>query len=120
MEGFLQSLKFKNKAMQEYVCTLTGYAAKRAGKHKKWWEARALWWRGKKYKRDSDAYQDLLDRAFNRLYTTNKKAKRALLASKGSILRHSIGGKKPARTILTESEFCSRLMNIREALLLEE
>ena len=31
MEGFLQSLKFSNPEMQEYVCTLVGMAAKRKG-----------------------------------------------------------------------------------------
>jgi hypothetical protein len=29
MEGFLQSLKFESKEMQEYVCTLVGYSAKK-------------------------------------------------------------------------------------------
>ena len=33
-EGFLQSLKFKSVEMQEYVCTLVGYAAKKKGKEK--------------------------------------------------------------------------------------
>ena len=29
MEGFLQSLKFNSIEMQEYVCTLVGYTAKK-------------------------------------------------------------------------------------------
>jgi predicted NAD-dependent protein-ADP-ribosyltransferase YbiA (DUF1768 family) len=37
MEGFLQSLKFKNPDMQRHVCTLVGKAAKFKGKGKKWW-----------------------------------------------------------------------------------
>lgn len=36
MEGFLQSLKFKNIDMQKYVCTLVDKAAKYKGKDKKW------------------------------------------------------------------------------------
>ena len=38
MEGFLQSLKFKNPEMQKYVCTLVGRAAKFKGKDKKWYK----------------------------------------------------------------------------------
>lgn len=34
MEGFLQSLKFKNRDMQEHICSLVGFAAKQAGRHK--------------------------------------------------------------------------------------
>jgi len=36
MEGFLQSLKFKNTELQRYICTLVGKKAKFAGKKKKW------------------------------------------------------------------------------------
>lgn len=34
MEGFLQSLKYDNPEMQEYVCTLVGRQAKFKGKKK--------------------------------------------------------------------------------------
>ena len=43
MEGFLQSLKFKNVDMQKYVCTLVGKAAKYKGKDKKWWQTQTLY-----------------------------------------------------------------------------
>lgn len=35
MEGFLQSLKFKDVEMQKHVCTLVGKSAKFKGKKKK-------------------------------------------------------------------------------------
>lgn len=38
MEGFLQSLKFKEPEMQKEVCKLVGKAAKFKGKKKKWWQ----------------------------------------------------------------------------------
>ena len=68
MEGFLQSLKFESVEMQEHVCTLVGKAAKFKGKKKKWWQKQELYWRGKVYKRDSQEYQRLLNRAYNSLY----------------------------------------------------
>ena len=39
MEGFLQSLKFKDEEIQKYVCTLVGKAAKFKGKKKKWYNS---------------------------------------------------------------------------------
>ena len=67
MEGFLQGLKFESKEMQEYVCTLVGYAAKKKGRNKNWQEKQTLYWRGVSIKRDSDEYQNLLNRAYNAL-----------------------------------------------------
>jgi len=115
MEGFLQSLKFKNSEMQKVVCKLVGKAAKFKGKKKNWWRDQKLYWKGQEIDRHSKEYQDLLDRAYNAL-SKNEKFKRALLASGDSILTHSIGKRKPNRTILTVGEFCGRLMKIRERL----
>lgn len=112
MEGFLQSLKFKDVEMQKYVCTLVGKAAKFKGKHKKWWRTQTLYWQGVEYRRDSDAYQQLLDRAFDAL-SCNESFRRALLATKDSTLTHSMGKKDIAKTVLTEREFCSRLLRLR-------
>ena len=112
MEGFLQSLKFKDVEMQKYVCTLVGKAAKFKGKHKKWWRTQTLYWQGVEYRRDSDAYQQLLDRAFDAL-SCNDGFRRALLATQDSILTHSMGKKDITKTVLTEREFCSRLLRLR-------
>ena len=119
MEGFLQSLKFKNIDMQKYVCTLVGKAAKYKGKDKKWWQTQTLYWQGKKYKRDSKEYQLLLNRAYNALYQ-NEGFKKALEASKPSILTHSIGKNDESKTVLTQSEFCGRLMKLRMGIELPE
>ena len=119
MEGFLQSLKFKNIDMQKYVCTLVGKAAKYKGKNKKWWQTQTLYWQGKEYKRDSKEYQLLLNRAYNALYQ-NEGFKKALKASKPSILTHSIGKNDESKTVLTQSEFCGRLMKLRMGIKLPE
>lgn len=113
MEGFLQSLKFESKEMQEYVCSLVGYAAKKKGKNKNWQEKQILYWRGNPIKRDSEEYQNLLNRAYNAMYE-NTKFKAALEASKGATLTHSIGKNKKSETVLTTQEFCSRLTYLRD------
>lgn len=117
MEGFLQSLKFDNQAIEEEVCKLVGKAAKFRGKkrNKTWKSKQTLWWRGTAYKRDSDEYQRLLDRAFLALSENDKFAK-ALLATGDANLTHSIGKRKKQDTVLTSAEFCSRLLMIRKAL----
>ena len=112
MEGFLQSLKFKEPEMQKEICQLVGKAAKFTGMKKKWYRTQTLYWQGKEYRRDSDEYQQLLDKAFSCL-AENTGFQKALLATGTSTLTHSIGKTKISETVLTRSEFCSRLMAIR-------
>lgn len=115
MEGFLQSLKFKEENIQEEVCKLVGKKAKFKGKKKKWFVKQELYWKGKIYKRDSKEYQELLDKAYNSL-AKNKKFQKTLLATQNATLTHSIGKNKISETILTKKEFCSRLNLIRKNL----
>lgn len=115
MEGFLQSLKFSNPDMQEHVCTLVGKKAKFKGKKKKWFRDQTLYWKGQPIKRDSQEYQDLLDKAFNAL-AENKKFQKTLLDTQTANLTHSIGKNKISETVLTTQEFCSRLTTIRKRL----
>lgn len=115
MEGFLQSLKFKDEEMQKAVCLLVGKAAKFRGKNKNWQKSQILYWKGQEIKRDSKEYQDLLDRAYEAL-SQNTGFQKALLATKDAVLTHSIGRTNPNETVLTRAEFCSRLMKIRERL----
>ena len=119
MEGFLQSLKFKDAEMQKSVCLLVGKAAKFKGKKKKWWKTQTLHWQGREIKRDSVEYQELLDRAFDAL-AQNASFQKALLATGTAVLTHSIGKTKITETVLTRSEFCSRLTTIRARLQKEE
>ena len=115
MEGLLQSFKFKEPDMQIEVCKLVGKAAKFKGKKKKWWRTQILYWQGQEFKRDSQEYQDLLDRAFDAL-AQNTGFQKALLATGKATLTHSIGKSKEQETVLTKQEFCSRLIKIREKL----
>ena len=115
MEGFLQSLKFSNPDMQVEVCKLVGITAKRRGSKKNWKTTQTLYWRGKPYKRDSEDYQKLLDRAYYAL-SQNASFQRALLATGNSSLTHSIGKNKINETVLTVQEFTSRLYKLRNEL----
>jgi len=116
MEGFLQSLKFSNIEMQKEVCKLVGFSAKKRGRNKNWYTLQTLYWNGNEYKRASKEYQGLLDKAYLALAKNSGFAK-ALLSTRNAVLTHSIGKRKESETVLTEREFCSRLMKLREILL---
>jgi hypothetical protein len=116
MEGFLQGLKYKNPDMQAHVFTLVGKAAKKKGSKKNWKRDFTLYFQGKAIDRLSDSYQSFLDEAYTTLAYNNDGFQRALLASGNGSLTHSIGRKKPKETILTQNEYCSRLMWIRDRL----
>ena len=117
MEGFLQALKFDKVHIQEQVCQLVGKAAKFRGKkrNKAWKRVQKLWWQGKEYDRHGEEYQQLLDRAFNAL-AQNKSFQKALLVTQGATLTHSLGKRKKSETVLTISEFISRLVRLRTEL----
>ncbi len=115
MEGFLQSLKFKDSEMQKHVCLLVGKAAKFKGKQKKWWKTQTLNWQDKEIKRDSDEYTQLITRAFDQLFT-NDGFRNALAATKGATLTHSMGKNKKNETVLTENEFMKQLNRLRSRL----
>lgn len=115
MEGLLQSFKFSSPEMQKYVCTLVGKAAKFKGKKKKWWRDQTLYWDGNPIKRDSQEYQDMLDEAYDCLFQ-NDGFKKALAATHNATLTHSMGKSNIKETVLTTSEFCGRLMKLREKL----
>ena len=120
MEGFLQGLKFKSSEMQLEIFKKVGVGAKRAGSGKNWQRTQTLWYQGEPIKRESQEYQDILDEAYNAMFDQNGKAKKALLATQDANLKHSIGRTKANETVLTKTEFCSRLMKIRDRIRAED
>ncbi|MFL6796545.1 MAG: hypothetical protein ACJ8F3_03945 [Xanthobacteraceae bacterium] len=118
MEGLLQSLKFDKPHIQTEVCKLTGLAAKFRGKkrNRAWQRAQTLWWQGAPMARSAPEYQAFLDRAFQALCAQSESFRKALLASGNAVITHSIGKSKETETVLTEREFCSRLMRLRSGL----
>jgi predicted NAD-dependent protein-ADP-ribosyltransferase YbiA (DUF1768 family) len=113
MEGWLQGLKFKNPDMQVEVCKLVGYGAKKRGSKKNWKQEGLMYWRGEPIDRFGDEYQVLLDRAYKAMFEQSKSFRKALMSTKDAVLTHSIGRRKESETILTKTEFCRRLMDLR-------
>lgn len=116
IEGVLQSFKFKELEMQKFVCSLVGRAAKYKGKNKKWWRTQTLYWQGVEYKRNSPEYQELLNELYHAVYIQCESFRKALKATNGATLKHSIGKSDRRTTVLTEREFCSRLEYYRDLL----
>lgn len=115
MEGLLQSFKFKNIDAQKITCCLVGVRAKSKGKkrNKEWKSTQTLWWKGVPYKRNSKEYQVLLDRAYNALYQ-NESFRNTLSACGDAVFTHSIGNRNSKETVLTTTEFCSRLQHLKD------
>lgn len=116
-EGPIQSFKFNDPKLQCEICGLVGRKAKSRGRERDdaWKKVQKLWWQGEEYDRHSEEYQHLLDRLFDAL-SGNIDFQVALLASGNEELTHSIGSSDPRETVLTEQEFCSRLMRLRHCL----
>lgn len=113
MEGFLQGLKIEDVAEQEQLCGLSGGEARGRGQRHDWQQSGNLWWRGEAIDRLSDAYQALLDRAYEAMFAQSAKFRAALEATGAMPLTHSIGKDDPTETILTTEEFISRLVRLR-------
>lgn len=117
MEGFLQSLKFRSVKKQHEICQLVGKEAKfSAGRLRTfiWMFTQTLYWNGQKYKRSSSAYQELITKAYNRLWE-NEKFRNVLLSIGNESLSHKMGGHDIRKNVLTEQEFIGQLNRLRNA-----
>lgn len=117
MEGFLQSLKFRNVKKQREICLLVGKKAKfSAGRLRTfiWKFTQNLYWNGRKYKRSSSEYQELITKAYDCLWE-NEKFRNALLSTADEPLCHKMGGHNIRKTVLTEQEFIGQLNRLRNA-----
>lgn len=118
MEGLLQSFLTDDVEPQKQVCLLVGSNAKLWGAKRliELGGTRWLWWKGERYDRHLADYQGLLDRAYDAL-ATNQEFQATLLSTGDEVLTHSIArGETVYQTILTEEEYCSRLMSLRRQL----
>jgi len=112
MEGLLQSLKVSDIEKQKKFFSLVGFNAKKAGKNYDWKTSQTLYWQGIAMYRDGAEYSDFLNEVYNAL-SENEEFRKALLDSGDEVLTHSIGKRDYRETILTEQEFCDRLMILR-------
>ena len=117
MEGFLQSLKTKDRETQLAVCQKSGKAAKKTfeGKreNRRWRLTGFLWWKGNGVFRYGRAYQSLLTRAYDALYE-NPDFRKVLAETYACRLKHSLGKKHKWQTVLTEKEFIAQLDRLRK------
>jgi len=113
MEGFLQSLKHQDPNKQRQVCQLKGGNARKRSVTS-WQTDQIVWWRGQAIDRQGDDYQRLLYRAYQALFDQNERFKAALMATRGITLTHTTGETDPYKTILTASELCQILTEIRD------
>ena len=113
MEGFLQSLKQKERDKQRQICSMKGGNAR---KHSvtSWQTDQIVWWKGVAIDRQSDEYQKLLRRAYQTMFDQSERFRAALMQTRGITLTHSSGEKNPYKTILTEQEFCQILTDMRD------
>ena len=109
MEGFLQSLKYKNPKRQAQVCGLIGKQAKAAGNKKFLWKLTGnLYWKGKRYKRKSSQFDELRFNAYKALFC-NETFRNALNSAKDKTIKHTMGKHNKRTTVLTEEEFIDYL-----------
>lgn len=115
IEGFLQSLKIKDKQKQIEVCAMYGGSAKeRSKKFTQWLHTHKLYWLEKEYDRFSDSYNKLIVRAFKACYEQNEIFRQALDSTKGKTLIHSSGKSDAKTTIITKEEFIKILTDLRD------
>ena len=113
MEGFLQSLKRKDKDKQRQICLMKGGNAR---KHSvtSWQTDQIVWWKGVAIDRQGEEYQSLLRRAYQAMFDQCERFREALVSTRGITLIHSSGEEDPYKTILTKKEFCKILTEMRD------
>lgn len=113
MEGFLQSLKQKDKDKQRQICSMKGGNAR---KHSvtSWQTDQIVWWKGQAYDRQGEDYQKLIRHAYQAMFEQSERFRAALMQTRGITLAHTSGETNPYKTILTPKEFCSILTELRD------
>lgn len=114
MEGFLQSLKYKDEDKQRQICSMKGGNARKRSVTS-WQTDQIVWWKGHAIDRQGEEFQQLVRRAYQAMFEQSQRFRDALMQTRGMALVHSIGEVNPYRTILTSQELCSILTGIRDA-----
>jgi hypothetical protein len=113
MEGFLQSLKQKDKDKQRQICSMKGKNAKKMTSTG-WQTDQVVWWKGVAIDRQSEEYLRLVRHAYQAMFDQNERFRTALMSTRGMALFHSRGESNPYKTILTEKELCQILTEMRD------
>ena len=113
MEGFLQSLKQKDKDKQRQICQMKGKNAKKMTSTG-WQTDQIVWWKGNPIDRQSQDFYNLVSAAYLSMFEQNERFRTALMSTRGMRLFHSRGEQNPYKTILTEHELCQILTDLRD------
>lgn len=114
MEGFLQSLKHKDKTKQLQLCQMKGRRARKMTVPG-WQTDQIVWWKGNAIDRQSTDFMTLVKAAYRSMFEQNERFRTALMSTRGKRLYHSRGEKNPYKTILTEKEFVGILTDLRDS-----
>ena len=114
MEGFLQSLKRKELDKQRQICNMKGGNARKMSVTS-WQTDQIVWWKGQAIDRQSEEYQRLIRRAYQSMFEQSERFRAALMQTRGITLVHTSGEPSSYKTILTPSEFCGILMDLRDS-----
>lgn len=114
MEGFLQSLKRKELDKQRQICSMKGGNARKMSVTS-WQTDQVVWWKGQAIDRQSEEYQRLIRRAYQAMFEQSERFRAALMQTRGITLVHTSGEPSSYKTILTPTEFCGILMDLRDS-----
>ncbi len=117
--SFLHALKFQHLVDQVIVCSMPPEGARHRSMEMdvQYKITQKLWWQSVCYPRTSREYQQLLDRIFHALINQNQRFAQALKDSFPHELTYQMGRNQKVTPVLTEEEFCSKLMRLRGNLL---
>lgn len=113
MEGFLQSLKRQDPDKQRQICSMKGGNARKMSVTS-WQTDQIVWWRGRAIDRQGEEFQQLIRCAYKAMFEQNERFRTALMQTRGITLTHINGEHNPYKTILTPSEFCGILTELRD------
>ena len=113
MEGFLQSLKRKELDKQRQICSMKGGNARKMSVTS-WQTDQVIWWKGQAIDRQSEEYQRLIRHAYKAMFEQSERFSAALMQTRGITLVHTSGEPSSYKTILTPSEFCGILTDLRD------
>ena len=114
MEGFLQSLKYKDVERQRQICAMKGGEAKKYSTTA-WQKDQILWWKGQAINRQElYEYSEFLKSAYQTLFEQNERFRKALLQTRGMELTHKGGNGDCEKTVLTFWEFTMLLTDLRD------
>lgn len=112
MEGFLQSLKQNDINKQRQICSMKGGNARKKSVTS-WLTDQTIWWKGRAINRQSQEYMLLVRDAYQAMFDQNERFRTALMQTRGLKLVHTRGEENSFKTILTSTEFCGILEDLR-------